>query len=161
MTTRLALTLIIGFGAVLKASDNSIEVTLEDTPEHQESSQTDKNRWKFRPQTATKFDWNDFMHWRNKFWSGSEKQLGSAADRNAIKALVPLTMPPIIRWISRSVVVVSADCYSDRLSSGRVRCLYVLEKHRSSWKVAHHFSEPPISPTILRSNQSLQPTTDR
>jgi hypothetical protein len=55
MTTRLALMLIIGFTAMVQASDKSIEVTLEDTPEHHEASQdTNVRRWKFESQRDSK-----------------------------------------------------------------------------------------------------------
>ena len=144
MRTRLALTLVIAVAAVIQAGENSVEVTLEDTPEHHETP-----RWKFTPgQSADDRDQNGFMQWRYKFYVGSDKQLGTAADTAAIKALVPLTMPPKIRWISRSVVVVAADCYTDASSRGRVRCLYVLERHGSKWKLTHHYSRSFV-PIIL------------
>ena len=56
-------------------------------------------------------------------------------------------------------LVVAADCYSDAHFSRRVRCLYVLEKHGSKWKVTHHYSHG--LPAIVRSNQSLEATADR
>ena len=97
--------------------------------------------------------------WQFKFKAGSDKRLGSAKDAAAIKALLRSSMPVTIRWISRSVVVAAADCYSDARFSRRVRCLYVLEKHGSKWKITHHYSHD--LPAIVGSNQALQPTAGR
>lgn len=136
MSARLLLTVMIGLTTVVEASDNSVEVTLEDTPE-QQAPQT---RWRFRPGSANPDSDSQGVQWRYKFYAGSDKPLGSARDTAAVKVLVPSSMPITIRWISRSVVVVAADCYSDAGSRGRVRCLYVLEKHASKWKITHHYS---------------------
>ena len=77
--------------------------------------------------------------------AGSDKRLGTAADSAAIKALVPSTPPVTIRWVSRSLVVIAADCSSGTSFSGRLSCLYVLEKHRSKWKITHHYFHHGIS----------------
>ena len=149
MSTRLLFAFVLAFAAVVRASDNSVEVTLEDAPEHQQAPQTSL-RWKFRPGAAIRDSDSEGGKWRYKFYAGSDKPLGTAADAAAIKRLVPSTMPVAIRWISRSVVVVAADCYSDISLSAHVRCLYVLEKHRSKWKVTHHYAHG--LPAIVRPN---------
>ena len=120
------------------SGDNSVEVTLEDTPEQQQQN-NDYRRWRFVPGNQQQDSDSQFAHWRYEFYAGSDKPLGTAADTTAIKALVSSTIPPTMRWISRSVVVVAADCYTAASSSGD-RCLYVLEKHGSKWKLTHHYS---------------------
>jgi hypothetical protein len=138
---RLALILIVAFAGILRASDNSVEVALEDAAEHQASKDANRwKRWKFQPKKGEP-DWKDFGQWRYKFYTGSDKELGSAADTAAIKALVPSTMPTTIRWISRSIVVVAADCDAVTSPSG-FRCLYVVEKRRSKWKTTHQYPRP-------------------
>jgi hypothetical protein len=67
----------------------------------------------------------------NKFEGGSDKPLGTPKDTAAIKALVPARISPTIRWVSRSIVVVSGGCRSPNVLGGR--CFYVLEKHGSKW----------------------------
>jgi hypothetical protein len=135
MSARLLLTLMITLAAIVEASDNSVEVTLEDTP-----SQNPPPHWKFRPDSAAQDSDSQGVHWRSKFYAGSDKRLGTLRDAASIKRLVPSSMPITIRWISRSVVVVAADCYFDASSRGRFRCLYVLEKHGSKWTTTHHYS---------------------
>jgi len=134
MSARLVLTLLLGVTAVLYASDNSVEVTIEDT-----LPQTPPPHWKFRQDSAAKDSDSQGDQWRGKFITASDKPLGTAKDTRAIEALVPSSMPLTIRWISRSVAVVSADCYSDPHSSVHLRCLYVLEKRRSKWQVTHQY----------------------
>jgi hypothetical protein len=129
------LPLFIGFAAVVHASDNSVEVTLEDTPELQQTQTY--YRWKSTPQEVDSD--SNYTQWRDKFLTGSGKRLGSAADAAAIKRLVPATIPPTIRWLSRRVVVVVSGCRSEASSSGKMRCLYVFEKQRSKWKLTHHY----------------------
>jgi hypothetical protein len=141
---KLALTfaLIVGFTTVVQASDNSIEVTLERTPGDQQAQRKvlvlDAYRHKPPPQKADS-DAN-YRYWRNKFEGGSDKPLGRPKDAAAIKALVPATISPTIRWVSRSIVVVSADCRSPSVLGGR--CLYVFEKHGSQWSLTHHYHWP-------------------
>jgi hypothetical protein len=130
MGVRLIFTFIIGFIAGVHASDNSDEVFFEEIPEHQ-------FHWKLGPQEVDSD--SNYSEWRYKFLSGSDKRLGSATDVAAIKHLVPATMPPTIRWLSRSIVVVVSGCYSDASQSGRMRCLYVFEKQHSKWKLTHHY----------------------
>ena len=149
MNPALVFALIFGFTAVVYASDNSDDVFYEEVPEHQP-------HWKFRPRPAMQDSDSQGGQWGYKFIAGSDKPLGTMRDAAAIKAVVPPTMPVTIRWISCSVVVVAADCYSDAHFSRRVRCLYVLEKHGSKWKVTHHYSHG--LPAIVRSSQALQPT---
>jgi hypothetical protein len=133
MNPRLLFTFIIGFTAVVHASDNSDEVFFEEIPEHQP-------HWNFVPRAPQEVDSDsNYMQWRYKFLSGSDKRLGSEADTAAIKQLVPATIPRTIRWVSRSVVVVASDCHSDASPSRRMRCLYVFEKHGSKWKLTHHY----------------------
>jgi hypothetical protein len=143
---------VFGLTAIVHASDNSDEIFYEEVPEHQP-------HFEYRRGPTIKDSDADGGQWYYKFKTGSDKRLGPARDVAAVKALLPSTMPVTIRWISRSVVVVAADCYSDAHFSRRVRCLYVLEKHGSKWKVTHHYSHG--LPTIVRSNQALQPTAGR
>src|SRR4051794_36267211 len=124
---------------------DSIEVTLESTPEQQQPLQAETeayNRWKRLPRQADS-DMN-CEYWRYKFViTASEKRLGSARDIAAIKQLLPGTVPPTMRWVSRSVVVAVSACYSDSSATSRRRCLYVFEKHRSKWKLTHHYYYGP------------------
>ncbi len=155
MDPRLVLTLIVAFTPVVQASDNSVEVTLEDTPEQQQADAAHSyRRWKFPPPQEAPNSDSNYMQWRYKFLSGSDKRLGSAADATAIKRLVPVAIPPTIRWVSRSVVVVASGCHSDA-SSSPVRCLYVFEKHGSKWRLTHHYPCGVWS----GSNQSMKPTS--
>lgn len=85
-------------------------------------------------QPVPHFD-SQYSHWKFEFYAASDKPLGTPTDTNMIRALIPSTIPPTIRWVSRSVVVVAADCSSN----GEFRCLYVLEKHGSKWKLTHHY----------------------
>jgi hypothetical protein len=143
MNPALVFAFIFGFTAVVHASDKSDDVFYEEVPEHQP-------HWKFRPGPAMQDSDSQGGEWKYKFITGSDERLGTARDTAAIKTLLPSTMPVTIRWISRSVVVVAADCYSDAHFSRRVRCLYVLEKHGSKWKLTHHYSHG--LPAIFQSN---------
>jgi hypothetical protein len=134
MSVRVVATLLLAVAATVHASDNSVVVTLEDTP-----SQNASHHWKFRPGSIPQDSDSQGDQWRDKFITASEKRLGSAKDAIAIEALMPSSMPLTIRWLSRSVVLVSADCCFDAHSKVRLRCLYVLEKHRSKWNVTHHY----------------------
>ena len=152
----LAFALIVGFTAAVQASDNSIEVTLEITPADQQAQRNvlvpDASGWSLLqsavadqhkpPPQKTNSDPN-YGYWRNKFEGGSDKPLGRPKDTAAIKALVPAAISPTIRWISRSMVVVSADCRSHTLWGGE-RCLYVFEKQGSKWSLTHHYLWPFI-----------------
>jgi hypothetical protein len=128
MKARLVVPLLLGLAGVVRASDNSVEVTLEDTPDQQQSQQPAFRRWRFQPRRAIQDSDSQGAQWQFKFIAGSDKSLGTAADSAAIKALVRSTTPVTIRWISRSVVVVAAD-----------HRLLVLEKHRSKWKITHYY----------------------
>jgi hypothetical protein len=137
MKARLVVPLLLGLAGVVHASDNSVEVTLEpppppraleNTPDQQQSQQPAFRRWRFQPGPASQDSDSQGAQWQFKFIAGSDKSLGTAADSAAIKALVPSTTPVTIRWISRSVVVVAAD-----------HRLFVLEKHRSKWKITHYY----------------------
>jgi len=145
MKARLVVPLLLGIAGVVHASDNSVEVTLEDTPDQQQSQQTAFRRWRFQPRPAIQDSDSQGAQWQFKFIAGSDKRRGTAADSAAIKALVPSTTPVTIRWVSRSVVVIAADCSSSASFSGRLSCLYVLEKHRSKWKITHHYFYRGIS----------------
>ena len=145
MKARLVVPLLLGIAGVVHASDNSVEVTLEDTPDQQQSQQPAFRRWRFQPRPAIQDSDSQGAQWQFKFIAGSDKRLGTAADSAAIKALVPSTPPVTIRWVSRSVVVIAADCSSGTSFSGRLSCLYVLEKHRSKWKISHHYFHHGIS----------------
>jgi hypothetical protein len=125
--------------AVVHGSDKSIEVTLEDTPEDQQAQLKALEPYRHKPPPQEVNSDANYGQWRHKFEAGSGKQLGSAADVAAIKALVPPKMPPTIRWVSRSIVVASAYC-SDASSK---RCLYVFEKRGSKWRLTHHYGWPP------------------
>jgi len=146
------LILLLGVTVVLYASDNSVEVTIEDT-----QPQTPPPHWKFRPDSAAQDSDPQGDKWRDKFITASDKPLGTAKDTSAIEALVPSSMPLTIRWISRSVALVSADCYSDARSGVRLRCLYVLKKRRSKWQVTHHYRHtgPLTFGLTMRSSQPL------
>jgi len=152
MNPAMVFAFIFGFTVVVHASDNSDDVFYEEVPEHQP-------HWKFRRGPAMQDSDSQGGQWQYKFITGSDKRLGTAWGAAAIKALLPSTMPVTIRWISRSAVVVAADCYSDAHFSRRVRCLYVLEKHGSKWKLTHQYSHG--LPAIVQSNQSLEPTAGR
>lgn len=132
--------------AVVRAGDNSIEVTLEDTPQ-QEHAQSPFRHWIFVPPPQNQDSDSQFPQWESKFQAGSDKQLGTARDTTAIKALVPSTMPVTIRWVSRHIVVVAGDCHPDSSTDNRY-CLYVLEKERSRWKLVHHYSHRRYPYTI-------------
>jgi hypothetical protein len=140
MKARLALIWIMAIAPVAGATDNSVEVTLEDTPGQQPPKNNE--RWKglkFQrsecDQKATERDSKGYGKWRSKFDVGSDKPLGTPADVAAVKSLLPNTESITIRWVSRSVVVVS---------HGLTLC--VVEKHRSKWKVTHRY--PVLFPTI-------------
>jgi hypothetical protein len=105
-------------------------------------SDDDKRRWKLYREDANSDRQGD--QWQFKFNAGSDKPLGTAADAAAIKALVPATVSPTIRWVSHSVVVVSSACRFDASSSHPQRCLYVFEKHGSKWKLTHHYRITPF-----------------
>jgi len=115
--------------------------------------------WKFRPTPSLRDSDSEAGEWRYKFYAGSDKPLGAPRDTAAIKRLLPSSMPVAIRWISRSVVAVAADCYSDGPSRGHTRCLYVLEKRDGNWQITHHYSHG--LPAIVRSNQALELTAAR
>jgi hypothetical protein len=134
--------LVIGFTAVVHAGDNSIEVTLEDTPADQSQLRSFEN-WRHKPAPQESNSDANYWQWRYKFEAGSANQLGSAADTAAIKAMVPPTIPPTIRWVSRSIVVVASACCSDASSNRPARCLYVFEKRGSKWRLTHHYRWPP------------------
>jgi hypothetical protein len=93
--------------------------------------------WKLMPQEPDSDEHAD--QWRFKFKTGSDRCLGSAADEAAIKVLVPATIPPTVRWVSQSVVIVLAACRLGASSSEPKRCLYVVEKHRRKWHISHHY----------------------
>src|SRR6266404_3264255 len=131
MKARLVVPLLLGLAGVVHASDNSVEVTLEDTPDQQQSQQPAFRRWRFQPALAIQDSDSQGAQWQFKYIAGSDKRLGTAADSAAIKALVPSTPPVTIRWVSRSVVVIAADCSSSASSREPPHCLYVLEKRRS------------------------------
>lgn len=138
MKAGLVITLIIGFSAVVQASDNSIEVTLEDSPESTQRT----FHWKFVTREVNSD--SNYAQWRYKSLAGSDMRLSTRRDTRAIKQLVPGTVSPTIRWISRSIVVVVSACRfetnaSTRVSSLPVRCLYVFEKAGSIWKLTHHY----------------------
>ena len=137
MKGRLVVPLLLGLAGVVHASDNSVEVTLEDTPD--QSQLPAFRRWRFQPGPAIQDSDSQGAQWQFKFIAGSDKRLGTAADSAAIKALVPSTPPVTIRWVSRSVVVIAADCSSSASSREPPHCLYVLEKRRSKWKITHHY----------------------
>jgi len=149
MNPRLVFTFIIGFSIVVHASDNLDEVFFEEIPEHQP-------HWNFVPTAPQKVDSDsNYDRWQYKFLSGSDKRLGSAADLAAIKHLVPATIPPTIRWVSRSVVVIASGCHSDASPTRRMRCLYVFEKHGSKWKLTHHYRCRPWVGLTKRCSQPL------
>jgi len=137
MKGRLVVPLLLGLAGVVHASDNSVEVTLEDTPD--QSQLPAFRRWRFQAGPAIQDSDSQGAQWQFKFIAGSDKRLGTAADSAAIKALVPSTPPVTIRWVSRSVVVIAADCSSSASSREPPHCLYVLEKRRSKWKITHHY----------------------
>jgi len=147
MNRALVFVFSLGFTAVVQASDSSDDIFYDEVPEHQP-------HFEYRRAPTMEDSDAEGGQWQYKFKAGSDKRLGTARDVAAVKALLPSTMPVTIRWISRSVVVVAADCYSDAHFSRRVRCLYVLEKHGSKWKVTHHYSHG--LPAVVRSNQALE-----
>jgi len=143
---KLALTFafIGGLTAVVQASDNSIEVTLETPPGDQKAQRKvlvpDAYSHKPPPQ-KTNSDAH-YGYWRMKFEGGSDKPLGRPKDTAAIKALVPARIAPTVRWVSRSIVVVSADCRPPPPYVLGGRCLYVFEKHGSTWNLTHYYPWP-------------------
>jgi len=147
MNRSLIFALIIGLASITHAKDNSMEVTLElAPPEDQQGSQFRAfEQWRRKPTSQEVNSDSDVAQWSFKFdYFASDKRPGSAADAAAIKALIPDTTPPTIRWLSRSVVVVSATCRSE--VSGR--CLYVFERRGSKWKLTHHYYYPPRHDTF-------------
>jgi hypothetical protein len=147
MKPTLVIALIVGFTAVVHAGDKSIEVTLEVTPpeDPQGSQLRSFEEWRRKPAPQEVNSDGNGAQWIFKFdYVASDKRLGSAADTASITALVPVTTSPTIRWVSRSVVVVSSACRSNVTG----RCLYVLERHGSKWKLTHHYYYPPPHPTF-------------
>jgi hypothetical protein len=138
MSATLLLIFLFASAAVVHASDNSVEVTLEDTPQQQHADTTFR-RWSFFKRPQYQDSDSQFPQWESKFKAGSDRPLGTARDTAAIKAVVPSTMPVTIRWVSRRLVVVAADCHPDS-STDNGYCLCVLEKQRSKWKLVHHYS---------------------
>jgi hypothetical protein len=137
MKLALALVLIGGLTAVVQASDNSIEVTLQ--PITITASKTGREGPPGDHEAPPKaLD----GYWRNKFEGGSDKPLGTPKDTAAIKALVPATISPTIRWVSPSIVVVSADCRPPPPYVLAAGCLYVFEKHGSKWNLTHYYRWP-------------------
>lgn len=134
---------VLGLPAVVHASDNPDDTFYEELPQHQP-------HFDYRRGPTMEDSDAEGGQWQYKFKTGSDKRLGTARDVAAIKTLLPSTMPVTIRWISRSVVAVAADCDSDAHFSRRVCCLYVLEKYGSNWKVTHRYSHR--LPVIVRSN---------
>jgi hypothetical protein len=137
--------LILAFTGVVHASDNSLEVVGENAPADQQTQLRSFENW-HRKAACEDIDSDpNFVQWRYKFEGGSDKPLGSPADTAAIKALVLPTIPPTIRWVSRSIVVVASVCRSEASSSRPGRCLYVFEKHDSKWRLIHHYRwRPPV-----------------
>jgi hypothetical protein len=155
MSVRLLIALLIGIAATIHASDNSVEVTLELPP-----PQSPPPHWKLRPDPALQDSDSQGDLWRDKFITASDKPFGSAKDLVTVQSLVPSSSLPVtVRWLSRSVVLVSAGCHSDSDSTVRVRCLYVLEKHHSKWKITHHYRQSHFFPH--RSNHALESTATR
>jgi hypothetical protein len=148
MRVLLLLTLLLGVTSIVRAGGNSIEVTLEDTPQQQQAPQNSFRRWRFGQQPAQQDSDTQFSRWDYKFKWGSDKSLGTAADTSAIQASVPSTMPVTIRWVSRRVVVVAADCHQESSSGSGERCLYVFEKQGAKWKLAQHYAHRWHLPTI-------------
>jgi len=145
MKLALAFVLIGGLTAVVQASDNSIDVTLEGARGEQQAQRVlvvvpDAYGHKPSPQN-TNSDAN-YGYWRNKFEACSDKPLGRPKDTAAIKALVPATISPTIRWVSRSIVAVSADCRPPPPYVVAAGCLYVCEKHGSKWNLTHYYRWP-------------------
>ncbi len=138
MRLLLLIALLLGFVTVVYAGGNSVEVTLEDTPDHQQAPETSTRRWRFAPLPEYQDSDSHFEQWDFKFRAASDNPLGTARDTTAIKALVPSTMLLTIRWVSRSIVVVAADCHPKPTDNSY--CLYVLEKQHSKWKLVHHYS---------------------
>jgi hypothetical protein len=147
MKARLVVPLLLGLAGVVHASDNLVEVTLEDTPDQQQSQQPAFRRWRFQPQPRPAIQDSDSQgaQWQFKFIAASDKRLGTTADSAAINALVPSTTSATVRWVSRSVVAVAAGCSSSPSSREPPHCLYVLEKRRSKWKITHHYFYRGIS----------------
>ena|ERR1700736_4293732 len=101
MKQHLALIAIMAIAPLFGATDNSVEVTLEDTPEQQTSK--DNQRWKQKPrlsecdQKRTERDGKGYFKWRSKFDNGSDKPLGTSADITAVKSLLPNIQSVTIR----------------------------------------------------------------
>jgi hypothetical protein len=108
-------------------------------PDPQGSQLRSFEKWHHKREPQEIASDGNYAVWRYKFEAASDKQLGSTADTTAIKALLPATIPPTIRWVSRSVVVVASGCYSDASSTHHATCLNVFEKHGSKWKLTHHY----------------------
>src|SRR4051812_19887828 len=77
-------------------------------PAPEQPSADDWRRWKFRPQETKSDERGDY--WWFHFKLGSDKRLGTVPDETAIKASVPASIPPLVRWVSKSVVVVLSAC---------------------------------------------------
>ena len=137
----LVFALIVGLAGAVHATDNSVEVTLELTPpeDPQGSQLRSFENWRHKPAPEESNSDANGGQWWYTFEAGSDKRLGSAADVVAIKAVVPVTVPPTIRWISRSVAAVASRCQSNV----RASCLYVFEKHGSKWILTHHYRWSP------------------
>ena len=140
MRVLLMLTLLLGFTAVVRASGNSVEVTLEDTLDQQQKDKLEEQqkyrRWHFNAKPPVHDSDNQFEQWRFKFNTGSDKRLGNAKDEIAIKSVLSDTPPIMIRWVSPRVAVVEANG------------LIVVEKRASKWKITHHYRARIYLPTI-------------
>ena len=150
MSVRVVVAALVAVTVTAEASDNSVEVTLEDTP-----PENPPHHWKFLPFSPPAPD-SDSQgdQWRDKFITASDKRLGTAKDTSAIEALVPSSIPLMIRWISRSVALVSAGCYSDAHSELRLRCLYVFAE---AWlEMGDYPSLSAYRAFDIRSNHSMK-----
>jgi hypothetical protein len=140
MRALLGVSLLLGLTAVARASGNSVDVTLEDTLEQQQKEKLEEQqkyrRWQFTPKPQDHDSDSHFEQWRFKFYTASEKRLGTAKDEIAIKSILSVTSPIMIRWFSPRVVLVEAGG------------LKVLEKEGSKWKITHRYRPRIYLPTI-------------
>ena len=84
MKARFVVPLLLGLAGVVHASDNSVEVTLEDTPDQQQSQQPAFRRWRFQPGPAIQDSDSQGAQWQFKFIAGSDKRFGTTAASAAI-----------------------------------------------------------------------------
>jgi len=136
MNSRLLFTFIIGFTAVVHATDNSDEVFFEEIPDHQP-------HWNFVPTAPQEVDSDSKSSddWLRMFDQASKKRLGTRRDLASIRAFVLANLREpdaeilAIRWVSSALVMVRAK----RGPYDLTRLLYVIQKRHTKWQLLRRY----------------------